>query len=259
MRAAETVTDLETLEITATIQGHLANLERLKSERETHRAVLKVLLNGTPMPVAEPTRLSGRALPQIAAGLPASVIGRRPDMKAAELRLRASLRHTDEQRANFYPSITLTGALGTRGEGLADLLANPVSTLGANAILPLLNYRENRLQLRVSEARYEEAVVDFRGKMLTALTEVSNGLSLRQALAAERVRIQATLDARRKVEILYEAQLQAGTIPLRTLIEAQERSLSQEDALIDNQLKRLLNEATLYRALGGSPNAEIGN
>lgn len=252
MVRAETATQLETLEVTETINVQLAALERLKGERENHRIALAVLLNGASMPVPEPTRLPSGTLPEIQAGLPASLIARRPDLRAAELRLRGSLRQVDETKASFYPRISLTGAMGAGGTELRELLSNPVATLGANLVLPFLNIEESQLKLRVSKVRYEEAVVDFRGKMLTALSEVANGLAARQSLNAERNRLTRALAAQREAESIYETRLRAGSIALRPVLDAQERTRQRENALVDNQLARLLNEATLYRALGGS-------
>lgn len=257
MRAAETVSDLESLEAEETIQSQLANIERLKGGREAQRIALKVLLNGSEMPALEPTRLPPAKLPEIAAGLPASIVARRPDMQAAELRLRSVLRQVDEKQASFYPQISLTGDLGTNGRQLAELLSNPVGTLGANMALPFLNIRQAALDFRVSKARYAEAVNGFRGTLLTALSEVSGGLASRQSLARERARLSSAFSTQKKIEGLYETRFRAGSIDLRSFIEVQERTRQRESALIDNQLERLLSEATLYRALGGLPSGSL--
>lgn len=255
MRTAETASDLESLEAEETIQSQLANVEQLKGGREAQRIALTLLLNGAEMPTSEPVRLPSAKLPEIAAGLPASLVARRPDMQAAELRLRSVLRRVDEKQASFYPQISLTGDFGTSGGQLVELLSNPVATLGANTVLPFLNIRQAMLDIRISRARYAEAANGFRGTLLTALSEVANGLASRQSLAHERARLSTAFAARRKIESLYETRLRAGSIDLRSFIEVQERTRQGEAALIDNQLERLLSEAALYRALGGSPGA----
>lgn len=251
MRAAEAVSELEILEITQVIETQLAAMETLKRERDAQRVALAVLLNGAANPGAEPARLPQGALPDLKPGLPASVIGRRPDLRVAELRLRATLRRTDEKKASFYPQISLTGNLGHSGKELAELLSNPVATLGSRAVLPFLNLKETGLQIRVSEVQYEEAVVAFRGAMLTALSEVANGMTARESLSRQAGHLSRALAAQRRVEALYETRLLAGSIGLRPLLETQERTRQAENALIDNRLARLLNEATLYRAIGG--------
>lgn len=253
MRAAQTVSELETLEARQAIDGQLASLEALKRDRDAQRVALAVLLNGAANPSPEPRRLPQGALPKLEAGLPASLVGRRPDLRAAELRLRATLRGIDERKANFYPQLPLTGALGTGGQELVKLFASPVATLSTNIALPFLNWRELGLQLRVSEAQYDVEVAAFRGTLLTALSEVANTLSARESLARETAHLARSLEAQRRIEGLYETRLKAGSIALRDLLQAQERTRGVENTVIDNRLARLLNEATLYRALGGSP------
>ena len=259
MRAAEAVSELETLEVRQAIETQRAGLQALKRERDAQRVALAVLLNGAANTAAEPTRLPSGRLPEVKPGLPASLIGRRPDLRAAEFRLRASLRRVDERKASFYPQISLTGNLGQGGKELAEILSNPVAALGAKAVLPFLNLKETGLQIRVSEVQYEEAVVAFRATMLTAFSEVANGLSARQSLACQADHLSRALDAQRRIEALYETRLRAGLIGLRPLLEAQERTRTAENALIDNRLAQLLNQATLYRALGGAATSEISD
>lgn len=253
MRAAGTASDLEHFEIVQTLEAQRASQELLKRDRDVLRNQLVGLLNGRVSPVAEPKQFPQRAVPELALGLPASVIGRRPDLRAAETRLRAALRQTDEKRASFYPPIALTGNLGAGGDELARLIANPIATLGTNAVLPFLNMREMDLQIRVSEVAYEETVTSFRTKMLKALTEVADGFSSRTYLSRQHQHLRSALDARKRVEALYETRYRAGAIALRPLLDAQEGTRQAKDSLLTNQLARLLNESTLIRALGGTP------
>jgi outer membrane protein TolC len=93
------------------------------------------------------------------------------------------------------------------------------------------------LNIRISKARYAEAVNGFRGTLLAALSDVAKGLASRQSLARNRARLSSA----------FSHGIDS--------IEVQEPTRQRESALIDNQLERLLSEATLYRALGGSPPA----
>ncbi|WP_457589043.1 TolC family protein [Ensifer canadensis] len=163
MRRAETASDLERFEITQVLETQRAAREALLRERAKQRISLAILLNGSANPIAEPLRLPPGALPELPPGLPAGLISRRPDLRAAEMRLRAALRRTDEKKVSFYPPISLTGSLGAGGQELAHVLANPLATLGTRAVLPFLNLREMGLQVKVSEVQYEEAVTSFRG------------------------------------------------------------------------------------------------
>lgn len=253
MFRARTASELDRLQVEQTIESQLSTLAALERERDSQRAALAVLLNGATSPVPEPQFLPEGTIPALAPGLPASLLSRRPDLRAAELRLRATLRSTDEKKASYFPALSLSGSLGTGGQQLADILANPVGTLASQIALPFLNLRQMGLTLQVSEAQYQAAIAGFQGTVLTALSEVVTGLSARETLIRQEQHLSRALVLQRQVQALTEVQLRAGSIPLRTLLDAQERTRQSENAVIENRLALLRNEATLYRALGGSP------
>src|SRR6185436_16357419 len=93
----------------------------------------------------EPQNLEGARNPAVEPGLPAELLGRRPDLRAAELRLRESLTDVDVTRTSYYPTISLTGSAGGSSTALGDVLANPIATLGAGLTLPFLHWNEARL------------------------------------------------------------------------------------------------------------------
>lgn len=256
LQAAEgAVSELESNEARQNTEVQAARIPELVQQRQILRNALIVLLNGKPSPVAEPQRLARANLPQISPGLPADLIGRRPDLRAAELRLRASLRGTDLARVRFYPAISLTGALGTSSADLLSFVSNPAATLGGNMALAFLNFNEMKLNIAVSKAQFEEAATAYPGNVLTALSEVANALGARRAAIERTARLQAALEAARTVERLSEARYRAGATPLRTWLDAQERRRAVESSLTDARLSRVLAEATLYRAMGGEPKA----
>ncbi len=200
----------------------------------------------------EPTVLPAGALPPVEAGLPADLIARRPDVRAAELRLREYLRNVDSTRAAFYPALVLTGTLGNSSAALANLLQNPIGTLGASLSLPFLQAGQRTLQLRVSESVYQEAVVAFRQTVYQAFSDVDNALSARQQYEAQAALLDASLAEARRAERLYETRYRAGSVPLKSWLDAQEKRRSAEIAVADNRYNRLVNHATLFQSLGGA-------
>lgn len=151
---AGAATELELAEARQAVESQAAALSDLEQARLVLRNALTVLLNGVASPVAEPERLPRRTPVQITAGLPADLLARRPDLRAAELRLRASLRNVDQTRASLYPQITLTGNLGATSTDLMQLLANSIATLSAGLVLPFLNARDGQLRVKVSDIDY---------------------------------------------------------------------------------------------------------
>lgn len=248
---AGAVSLLERREAEQSVTAQEASLSQLRQVRTEAQDALMVLLDGAAPASPERQTLDRASLPTVAAGLPAELLGRRPDLRAAELRLRASLAGSDATRASYYPALTLTGSLGTSSTGLLNLLANPVAALGAGLTLPFLNVRAMRLDTAIARTRYEEAVILFRKSLHTALAEVENALSARTELDAQGRALRRAREAARDAERLYEVRYRAGAVPLRTWLDAQDRRRSADLALSGNLLARLQNHVTLHQALGG--------
>ena len=205
-----------------------------------------------------PTRLPETALPLVAAGVPAELLARRPDLRAAEARLRNVLASGDATRASYYPALTLTGQLGTSSSALLSLLSNPVAALGAGLSLPFLRAREMQLSGELASAQYAEAVTNFRQTLYTALADVENALSARTQLAVQGEQLALQLTAAREAERLYEVRYRTGAAALRLWLDAQERRRSAELAQQQNRLDQRNALATLYRVLGGGVPAVAG-
>ncbi len=110
---------------------------QLIQQRVEARNSLTVLLDGTPWPISdEPQNMNDAHSPTLDAGVPAQLLGRRPDLRAAELRLRESLSQIKVTRVSYYPAITLTGSVRGTSDSLSSVLAHPVETLGAGLALP---------------------------------------------------------------------------------------------------------------------------
>ncbi|MBU0557287.1 MAG: efflux transporter outer membrane subunit [Alphaproteobacteria bacterium] len=249
------VSALEVREVEQSVTGQEAALTEVRQARVRAREALMVLLNGAPAPTDEPQTLRTEPLPAIAAGLPADLLGRRPDLRAAELRLRSVLASADATKANFYPALTLTGALGTSSSDLFNVLANPVATLGAGLTLPFLNINAMRFETQIARTRYEEAVMLFRKSLYGALAEVETALSARAELATQGLALRRARDAAVDAEQLYEVRYRTGAVSLRTWLDAQERRRAADLALSFNQLAQFQNQVTLHQALGGGVRA----
>ncbi|KRA98045.1 hypothetical protein ASD83_13390 [Devosia sp. Root685] len=250
---AGAATELELAEMRQTVESQAASLSDLEQNRVVLRNALGVLLNGVANPVDEPQNLPRRTPVQITAGLPADLLARRPDLRAAELRLRAALRNVDGTKASLYPQITLTGNLGAASTDLLQILANPIATLGAGLVLPFLNFRDGELRVKVSEVDYQLAVTEFRSALLTAFSDTGTALSARTTLNQKSHRLRAALEAAQSAEKLTEERYRTGSVALRIWLDAQERSRAANRALAANRLEQLVTEVQIFRVLGGSP------
>jgi len=244
---------LEVAEAQQALASQQASQSALQQQAVEARTALALLLDSAPGSQAaiNPAALPAGELPVLQAGLPASLLARRPDLRAAELRLRESFSKIDATRASYYPALSLTGSLGTSSAQLTNLLQNPVAALGLGVTLPFLQRTNMQLSIKVSETQYEEAVVNFRQTLYTALGDVDNALSSRQQLALQATRLEESLQAARTAERLYEARYRAGAAALKAWLDAQEKRRSADIALADNRLARLNSQLALYQALGG--------
>ncbi|AIT25655.1 efflux transporter, outer membrane factor (OMF) lipo, NodT family protein [Bordetella holmesii 41130] len=250
--AAGGTSGLEVAEARQTLASQQATHTELLQQRVEAINGLTILFDGPPdRIVADPQRLPQGPLPGVDPGLPAQLLARRPDLRAAEARLRAAVAATDATRASYYPPLTLTGALGSASDSLGNLLANPVAALGAGLALPFLNWNQMRLNIRISETDYEILVAQFRQALYQAMSDVENALSARGQLAQRARLLQDSLEAAREVERLYETRWRAGAVALRIWLDAQEKRRAAEVAVDENRLQQLRNQVQVYQALGG--------
>ncbi|GFO59122.1 outer membrane efflux protein [Geomonas silvestris] len=250
--AAGAVSAQDQVQARQTLATQRAELSQLLQQRTEARNALALLFDQAPEhAVAEPTKLPDGVLPQMAAGLPASVLAQRPDLKAAEQRLRKYLATIDSTRASFYPSFTLTGSLGTASASLLSVLQNPYGTLGAGITLPFVQWNTMQLNVEIAKTDYEEAVVNFRQSLYTALGDVENALSARERYAEQNRELEESLALAKRAEELAEIRYRAGSTALQAWLDTQESRRSAEKSLAENRLNRLKNLMTLYQALGG--------
>ncbi|KVN32190.1 RND transporter [Burkholderia stagnalis] len=250
--AAGAVSGLDVAQAEQNLSAQRAAQTQLIQQRTESRHALAILFDRPPQQLAaEPQALPGGPLPEVAAGLPANLLGRRPDLRAAEFRLRESLANVDATRTSFYPAFTLTGNVGTSSTSLERVLTNPVGTLGLGLALPFIQWNTMQLQIKVSKTQYEEAVVTFRQRLYGALAEVENALAARVQLEREAELRALSLAQAQRAETLAGTQFRAGATGVQPWLDQQQRLRDAESTEAQNRLNRLNNQMTLYRALGG--------
>lgn len=251
---AGSTSPLEVAEARQSLESQRAAHLSLLQQRVEQRNSLAILFNGPPS-IAKPekTRLPTGKIPGVDADLPASLLDRRPDMKAAELRLRSKLSGIDATRSSYYPTFALTSSLGSASSILVDVLRNPIATLGAGITLPFLQWSEMRMEIAVSETEYEEAVIDFRQTLYSAMKDVEDALSARAYYAQQEASRRRALVAARQAEQLYEARYRTGSVALQNWLDAQEKRRAAQVSLAENRLDQLNAFTALCQALGGAP------
>ncbi len=250
---AGAVTRLDLVQASQQKAGKQAELSSLLMQQEQARNALRLLLGRSsgPLPFA-PSALTTTPAPSLAVGIPADVLARRPDVRAAELRLRKTLAKGDEIRTGFYPTLSLTGGASTSSDTLTQVLQNPVGTLGATLALPFLEYNKTRLAIAGSELDYQIAEAEFRKQLYTALVEVEDGLAARHHGEQRLSYLAEQLAFAKEAERLAKARFQAGATGVQAWLDEQNRLWDAELALLGQQKEQLNTMARIYKALGGS-------
>lgn len=237
-----------------------ALLAAREGEFQTARRQLEILLGRHPAGVVSVEgELAGLA-DAVPAGLPAGLLERRPDLLAAEWKLAAADFRVDEARAALFPRLSLTVSGGRTSSELEDLLSNNfnVWSLGAGALQPLFQGGRLRANVRLHQARAEEAVENYRQVLLTAFGEVETALAAGQWLARrESELLEADAEAR-AAQQLAEARYESGLEEFIVLLEAQRRTFEAASQLLAVRRARLENRVALHLALGGGFDSAAG-
>jgi len=249
---AGAVSGVEVAEALQSVNSQRASLSGLQQQLVEYRSAMTVLLGGNPWPeTSEPQSLPDTPLPEVRAGVPAELLARRPDLRAAELRLRETLADVDIARTAFYPGLSLTASGGASSSELGRLFDTPTGSIGAALSLPFLDFPRLSRNVKISQKSYDIAALNFKTTLLQALADTDNALSSRTRLAEQGASQRASLEAARQAEALYAIRYRTGSVALRVWLDAQQSLRQSQLSYDNNRLSQLINQATLYQALGG--------
>ena len=219
------------------------------------------LLAGTPPPPELlPADLSGVQPPkEIASGLSSEVLLYRPDVLAAEHRLKAAHANIGAARAALFPRIALTAAIGTASEDLARLFNSGQETwsFAPRIAAPIFDartwaaYDVTKVEREISVAQYEKAIQ-------TAFREVADALAQRGAVGEQLAAQESLVEATAATYRLSDARYNNGIDSYLNVLDAQRSLFRARQALNDLRMIRLANRVALYKALGGGAPADFG-
>ncbi|ENQ5772138.1 efflux transporter outer membrane subunit [Vibrio fluvialis] len=246
------VTRVNVLEAERTLAGLEATHRDYLQQRTEAVNAFAILFDQPPQDLATSIpALPDYAVPNIEAGVPADVLNRRPDVKQSLFELKSVLATKDNTDTNYFPSLTLTGALGGSSTELRKLLSDPIGTLGADLTLPFLNWNEMQLNRDIAQVKYESAIISYRKTLYAALQDVDNALSAKENYEFQAEKLQMQYDCAAEVARIYKSQYEYGAIDITTLLDAQENERSAKASLLENRYNQLVNIATVYQSLGG--------
>ena len=252
--AAGTGTDLDVAQQESILANQRAAVPLLRQTLAQNANALATLVARPP----ESVRVLGGSLnqitpPRVTPGLPSDLLTQRPDIRRQESQLASATASVGNARAQFFPSIQLTGAGGFQSAALASLFTPQAAFFNVAASLTQPIFDGGRIlgNFEYTQARQDELLQTYRKTVVSAFADVDNALvAIRET--GERLRLQRiVVSSSQRAFQLAEKQLRAGTADIVTVLNTQLTLFQAQDVLSQAQLSRLLAIVSLYQALGG--------
>ncbi len=251
---AGTGTDLDVAQQESVLGNQKTQVPPLRQTLDQNINALAILVARPP----ESIRVSGGSLdriasPRVTPGLPSELLTQRPDIRRQEAQLASATANVGSARAQFFPSIQLTGQGGYQSSALVSLFQPHAAffSLVGSLTQPIFDGGKILGNFENAKARQDELLQTYRKTIIQAFADVDNALySIKQTTIKLRLQREVVASSRRAFQ-LSEQQLRAGTADIVTVLNTQTTLFQAEDALWQAQLSRLLAIVSLYQALGG--------
>lgn len=211
---------------------------------------LSQLIGESPRAIDRGVTLGDLARPPIPAGLPSDLLRRRPDIAQAEYGLAASDASLAAARAQFLPTVQLTGSAGL---AISSLLDDPITVwqVGGSILAPIFQGGRLRAGFDAAAARRDQTAFAYRRVALTAFREVEDSLAAVEKIAQQRARLEAQRDAAAETLRHARNRYRAGYSPYLDQLDAQRVLLAVELQLVQAESDQLNAYVALYQAMGG--------
>jgi multidrug efflux system outer membrane protein len=243
-----------------TAEAAIADIHRRIEQQEN---LLSILLGRNPGHLERGSPLISQTLrAEVPAGLPSSLLERRPDLRAAEQQLVAANADIGQAKAAFYPQLALTGFYGYQTVALSDLFSAPARTwqFGPAVTMPLFTGGKLKSNLKLTEARFQESVASYQQVVQGAFREVSDSLIAYQRTQEFRAKQEQNTQAHRDATETANVRYEGGVTSYLEVLYNEQELFNAELALAQARLNELLSVVQLYRALGGgwqTPGVEL--
>ncbi|WP_281804132.1 efflux transporter outer membrane subunit [Methylocystis echinoides] len=239
-----------------------ATIPRLTLQLKRGENALRVLLGMAPEPLGFLLARGAGKIPaasgKVAIGIPADLLRRRPDIRAAELRAAAQSAQIGVAQAELYPAVSITGLLGGQASNvgvhnLAQMLhpVGRVFSIGPSFQWNLLNYGQITNNVRLQDATLQQLLVDYQNKVLTAQQEVENGIATYTLSASEAFYLRRSVTEAKGALDIATLEYQQGTRDFTTVLTAEQNLYASENNLAIATGNTASGLVSLYRALGG--------
>ncbi len=234
--------------------GAGAAIADLELRTEQTENFISVLVGKNPDAVARGRRLVDQPHPlEIPAGLPSSLLERRPDILQAEQQLVATNAQIGAAKADLFPQISLTAVGGYQSSAFTRLFSGPAGlwTLGTSAVQPIFEGGRIRNRVRLAEARTQEATFVYQRTVQQAFREVSDSLVAYRKSQDVRTQLQQLTTAAEDATTLSNMRYRGGAASYLEVLDSETRFFAAQLNLAQAQLRELQSLVQIYRSLGG--------
>jgi multidrug efflux system outer membrane protein len=239
----------------AETESESLTLARRRAELEH---AIAILIGDTPSEFALGVGNWSTALPSIPAGVPATVLARRPDVSAAQNEMLAAQARVGVAQAAWFPNLTLTASGGVASSDLADLFKWSARSwlIGGLLSLPIFDGGRRQAGIDGAGAEFEAAVARYRSQILTAFKDVEDQLAALNILAEQSDVQREAVDAAARATALSEVRYRNGYVSQLDLLDAQRSELRNRRQALQVRSARYQATVALVRALGGGWSAD---
>ncbi|MEO6277558.1 TolC family protein [Roseateles sp.] len=243
---------IELDKIAATVQAAENRLADLAADTLLQRQRLALLLDEALPGPAPDAALPATEPPQWRLAEAADVLARRPDVQSARLGVDAALARLRASEAERYPRLSFSGNIGTGGSRSSDWLSQPLASLGANLVVPMIDWQRLALQRDGARTELDTAALTLRDTLNKALADIETqrieAERLAQQLTANNGRLREATENERLAMLRYEA----GAIARADWLQARSALLDAEQNRIQLRAQQWVRQAALFKSLGGA-------
>ena len=243
----------EVMQVRSQYQQALTAIPTFEQQIAALENQISILLGRDPAPIPRGRSIDELVAPLIPAGLPCDLLQRRPDILAAEQNLVAANASIGVARSLYYPSLSLTGALGSTSTSFSNFMSGPATAWSVVAGLagPIFTFGAIEGQVRSAEAQKAQAELVYQQTVLGAFRDTNNALIGTQK-SIEGVEFQrGRVKALREFARLSRLKFEAGLIGYLEVLVADNELFAAELAFVNLQAGRYTQAVNVYQAMGG--------
>ncbi len=214
---------------------------------------LSVLLGRNPGPIARGKSVYALLLPAVPAGVPSSLLERRPDLMQAEQQLISANAQIGAAKALYFPTISLTGTYGSASTSLSNLFTGPakVWSYAGQVVGPIFTFGSVSGQVAQAEAGQQAALYNYQLSIQNAFADVDNSLVANQQLQQQLIAQERLVGALRDYTRLSKLQYDGGYAPYSTVLQAEQSLFPAELNLAALRASLFTSAVNMYKAMGG--------